>query len=398
MFRGRRITALAAATTIAVGAAACGGDPVALTSDAEARQAVLDTFRGSWRADTTVEIELTEAQRQTIVDAAEDAAPAESTGTLPDVGAYLDLMVEQAGSSRSLAARGEDGSRQFASVVDDATMFDVRLHAQGLLDEAVDAPELTVQLQVDIPAFLEQFQQGMAAALPESERDALLGEMQAQMPDLEQLRGQARMFLSDGPLEDMVLAVLDGQMGALTGALDPATLGGSPDDLQQMRDEWPTDLPDAELFGDAITIRDLVAEDGGTTAVVDLHPRAFIEAMDAFAVASGMPTQDGGSPDADEVPETVPDVARLTFDGAGRLSRVVVPFLDVVRGVADQVDDVPAEMVDVLDQLDGARYDMVLELSDHGAVDTVLDEDATTATWEDVAEVVGTVMGTSLAS
>lgn len=395
IMRGHRT--LLGITVTAVVLTACGGEPATVTSDDEARQAVMDTFRSSWTAEARVDIEVTDAQVDAILDAVTEADPS-LEAELAGAREMVEMLRTQAGTARSVAARAEDGSWRFGASLDGESVMDLRLNLRELVAADSLVPDVDVLLRVDIEAYLQQFRDSFELM---TQMDPTAPTM-PELPDLSQLRAQVSMFMPSGPVEDMVLAIMDGEYGGATGELDLAALGVTQRDLDEARDEVlggfdempfePAELVDA--LHDALSIRDLTPTDGGTRAVVDVHPRAAV-------VAIGELLEEAGEVDdyradfaaetdltVDELPETIPGVATLLFDGAGHLRELAIPMLDIGRQLIALAEDAPPEVDDVLAELEGARYDVVMTLADVGEVGTVLDVDAVTAPWQDIIDLV----------
>ncbi len=378
---------------------ACGGEPAAITTDDEAREAVVATFGDSWSAEMQADIEITDAQVDALVDALASADPAMGDGS--QLATLVETMRTQAETATSVLAHASDGSWRFASMVDGEPMMDLRLDVAELLEAASLSPDVTVLAQVDIGAMLEQFQQSLAMA---TEIDPTLPADAMTLPDVSQLRAQASLFLPDGPLEDAVLAILDGGFGGATGTLDLAALGATQDDLDEARGEFRSEMPFdraqlGEVLSAAVTFRDLAPADGGTTGTVDLRPRAALEALGALLEEVGevddwradFESETGTS--VAEVPDVLPGVATVSFDADGTLRGLTVHLADVVRQVVTLVPDVPSEVRDLADTLADVRYDLVATFTEVGQVDTVLDVDATTVTWSDAVTTVQELMG-----
>lgn len=411
MARGHRTTVAAIVAGLAL--AGCGGEAASITTDEDARQAIVDTFRDSWSADVRVDMELTDDHIEAVLDAVQAAEGATQT----DVAfgrEYLSLLREQAATSSAVFARGEDGSWRMTSIVDDAPVLDLRLDVSSLLAADTLTPEVTALVQVDIPAFLAQMRESMAMM---ADVDPTMPDPSLMFPGVEVIRQQAATFVPPGGVRDVVLAIIDGSPGGATGMLDLAGLGVTEADLAELRTGWrdeflagwreeaPVD-PDelAAMFAEAISIHGFVTAGGLTTAQVDLHPRLVVTRLGELSEAAGETDDwradfegETGMAVAD-LPETMPGVARMAFDAAGRLRHLVVPVLDVARQVVDLVDDVPPEVHDVLAELDDARYDLVMTISDVGQVDTVVDVDATTVGWDELVRTLEALDGMSRGS
>lgn len=389
IMRGRRT--LVAATVAAAALTACGGDTTSVTTDAEARQAVIDTFRSSWNAEARVDIEVTDAQVDAVLDILTEADPSLQAG-LDGAGEVIEMLRTQSDTARSVAARAEDGSFRFGATLDGEDVLDLRLNLHELVAADSLTPDVDVLVRVDIATYLQQFRESFemmarmdpaAPAMPE-------------VPDLSQLRAQVSMFMPSGPVEDVLLAIMDGEFGGATGQLDLAALGMTQDDLDEVRDEflsgYDSSLEPAELVAvlhDSVSIRDLAPAGGGTRGVVDFHPRAALVAIgelleeagevddhrEDFAAETGMTV--------DEIPESIPGVATLLFDGAGHLRELTIPMLEIGRQAIALASGAPPEVDEVLSALEGARYDVVMTFTDVGEVDTVLDVDAVTAPWQE---------------
>lgn len=394
MKRGHR-TLLATIATAGL-LAACGGEATSITTDDEARQAVVDTVRSSWSAEARVDLELTDDQIAALTDAMAEADDMNEA----DVQGFEELfgmLRTEADTGRSVVARADDGSYRFAAIDGEEIAYDLRLSINELVAADTLTPEVTVLAMVDMEAMLDRFREMFDMM---ADVDPSMPSMAPELPDLTQLRAQVKMFMPSGPVEDMVLAVMDGEYGGVSGQLDLEAFGATQDDLDQARDEFFGELEDVPFDGDdlaavlqdAITIRDFTPVDGGTRATVDVHPRATIEAIGQLAEEAGEVddfrqdfADDTGS-SIDDVPETVASVATLHFDGAGHLQELTVPMIEIARQVVEVLDDAPPEATELMAELEGARYDLVINLSDVGKVATVLDIDAVTVTWEELVE------------
>lgn len=391
--RGRRT--LLGAIVAAVLLAACGGDAASVTTDDEARRAVIDTFRSSWTAEARVDIEITDAQLDAVLDIITEADPGMAS-ELEGAHEMMEMLRTQADTARSVAARAEDGSLRFGGSIDGESVLDLRMNVRELVAADSLTPAVDVLVRVDIATYLQQFRESFEMF---AQMDPMAPTM-PEFPDLSQLRAQVSMFMPSGPVEDMVLAIMDGEYGGATGELDLAALDVTQEDLDEARDEVfagfddmplePAELVD--VLHDAMSIRVLSPTDGGTPAVVDVHPRAAV-------VAIGELLEEAGEVDdyredfaaetdltVDELPETLPNVATLLFDGAGHLRELTIPMLDIGRQAITLAEDVPPEVDEVLAELEGARYDLVMTLADVGEVGTVLDVDAVTVPWQDVID------------
>lgn len=394
MMRGHR-TLLATVATAGL-LAACGGEAASVTTDDDARQAVVDTVRSSWNAEMRVDVELTEDQVAALTDAMAEAEGTDAADVQGLEGMF-DLLRTQAESARSVIARADDGSYRIAAMNGDQTTYDLRLDISQLVAADTLTPDVTVLAMVDIEGVLDQFRETFDMM---ADVDPSMPSMAPELPDLTQLRAQAKMLMPSGPVEDMVLAIMDGEYGGVAGQLDLAAFGATQDDLDQARDEFFGELEDVPFDGDdlaavlqdAITIRDFTPVDGGTRATVDVHPRATIEAIGELAEAAGevddfrQDFADDTGTSVDDVPETVASVATLHFDGAGHLRELTVPMIEIARQVVEVLDDAPPEATELLAELEGARYDMVINLDEVGRVATVLDIDAVTVTWDELVE------------
>ncbi len=395
--RTYRTIAVAAATASLL--TACGGEPAAITTDDEAREAVVATFTDSWSAEMRADVEITDEQVDALADALAAADPGMDDGS--QLASVFETMRTQAETATSVLAHAADGSWRFASVVDGEPMVDLRVDVAELLAADSLTPDVTALAQVDIGAMLEQFQQSMAMA---TELEPTLPADAMTLPDLTQLRAQASLFLPDGPLEDAVLAILDGGFGGATGTLDLTALGATQDDLDQARGEFLSEMPFdhtqlGQVLSAAVTFRDLAPADGGTTGRVDLRPRAALEALGELLEEVGevddwradFESETGTS--IDEVPDVLPGVATVSFADDGTLRDLTVHLADVMRQVVTLVPGAPAEVRDLADTLADVRYDLVTSFTDVGQVDSVLDVDATTVTWSDAVETVQELMG-----
>lgn len=378
----RTRTTVAIVVTLAALATACRGEPAATVIDeATALEAVAESFAGSWSWSGWLDVHLSDAQVAAVVDLGAGDELGASAGALED---QLRLALDEFGRQRMHGALGEDQSFRSAWQRDDTDLIDVRLDWGEVLRADSMTPSAAIIGAVDVP--------GIAAFLVDMQEvtdDAL---MMMPPPGVDELKVQARRSIDEPDLLAVVLAILDGGFGGVAGQLDFADLGVTEDQLGMVREGFARELiglADADTFqqlaAEAVTIRDLVTEDGVTRAVVDVHPRRAQQAVyDLFDDAEALAQDLGDDYVLDEdLPETLEAVAQLSFDAAGHLTEVRTDVLGVAGQLAGAMALGPDE-AKLLSALQGATVQVVFEFGDHDVVDTVADVDATTMTWDGI--------------
>lgn len=374
-------------TTLAGGLAgmllitACSGaEPAASVTDEDSvLAAIADSFAGSWSWSGQLDVQLTDAQIETLAEMEADDGFTEPEVVRRWVRRGLDELERQ----RMHGALGADQSFRSAWQRHDTDLVDLRLgFGEVLLAESM-TPEASLLGAVDVPAIATWI-----ADLREV--DPMVAGME--IPSVDALKQQARQFIDDAELLRVVVAILDGGFGGVVGQLDFAEMGVTEDQLDEVREGFAEDLiglADAETFralaAEAVTIRDITADDEVTRAVVDLHPQAAADAVyDLFDDAERLAEDLAGDYVLDEdMPETIEEVAQLTFDADGNLTEVRTDVLGIA-GQLTAVMDLTPEDTELLATLRGATAHVVFGFGDHDAVDTVMDVDATTMTWDDI--------------
>ena len=343
----------AVAVVVALLATGCGRQPVvAVDSHAGALDAIADSFSGSWAWHGRLAVDIAD----------EDLLGA---GEYDRQGL---VWLEELSTHTAQGALGEDGSWRSAFVDGDTTWLDVRLGVGELLAAETLAPEASAYLRLDLPYLVRNW--GM-----------FLG-------DPDRLRGEMEQGLEGSPFLDVAVAIFDGGWGGLTGVLDLAAMGITDDDLDEARRDFQEDLIGVAdratmraLLDEATTLRSFEPDpDGGSVAVLDVHPRDAAHAVyDLFDDAAWL--AGAHRAEADQLPATLEGVATVRFDEAGMLTEVATDVLAIGRqleghGIAG-VDDLPSE---------ASTVEVVFSFSRHGEVATVLDvPDAVTASWGEVA-------------
>jgi hypothetical protein len=351
--RGGR-TAATTLTAMALLIAGCGQAPsVQVDSHAGALDAIADSFAGSWAWQGRLEVDIADEDLLT-------AGEVERQGL---------VWLEQLSAHSAHGALGDDGSWRTALVDGDTTWLDVRLGVGELLAADSLAPEASAYLRLDLPYLARNW--GM-----------FLG-------DLGQLRAELERELEGSAFLDVAVAIFDGGWGGLTGVLDLAAMGVTDADLEEARREFQQDLIGVAdratmraLLDEATTLRSFEQDpDGGSVAVLDVHPRDAARAVyDLFDDAAWLA---GAHPaDADALPRTLEAVATVRFDQAGMLTEVATDVLAIARQLEDHglagIEDLPSE---------ASTIAVVFGFSRHGEVATVVDlPDAVTTSWGEVAE------------
>lgn len=377
-------TTVAIAIASAALATACRGEPAATVVDeATALEAVAESLAGSWSWSGQLDVQLDDAQVAAIVDLGAGDEFGADAGALED---QLRLALDEFARQRMHGALGEDQSFRSAWQRDDADLVDIRLDWGEVLRADAMTPSAAIVGAVNVP--------GIATFLRDMQEvtdDALL---LTPPPGVEQLKADARQFIDEPDLLEVVLAILDGGFGGVAGQLDFADLGVTEDQLEQVREGFARELiglADADTFqqlaAEAVTLRDLVTEDGVTRAVVDVHPQRAQQAVyDLFDDAQGLAEDLGDGYVLDEdLPETLEAVAQLSFDAAGNLTEVRTDVLGIAGQLAGSMELGP-DQAKLLSALQGATVQVVFGFGDHDAVDTVADVDATTMTWDGIVE------------
>ena len=382
MARERRgvVTAVLVAGALA---SACSGEPAATVVDEDtALQAVAESFAGSWAWSGRLEVVLSDAQVDSVVELGGGGA----FGADDDaVERQVRLALDELGRQRMHGALGDDASFRAAWQRDETDLVDVRLDIGEVVRAESMTPDASIVTAVDAPALLAWFR---------DMQEVIDSFGLFEVPTVDELREDVRRFIDDADLRRVVLAVLDGGFGGVTGTLDFEELGVTEEQLGTVREAFAEQLiglADAatfrELAAEALTVRDVTSEAGVTRAVVDLHPRAAADAVDdLFDDARGLAGDLGDDALADEeLPDTLSSVAQLSFDAAGHLVEVRTDVL-AIAGQLAPVMRLDAESARLLTRLQGATVHVVFGFEDHDEVATVADVAATTMPWDGIAD------------
>ncbi len=352
-----------------------------VTDEDEALDAVATSFEGSWSWSGQLDVELTDAQVDALVELEADDDFTEPEMVRRWVRRGLDELARQ----RMHGALGADQSFRGAWQRDASDLVDIRFGFGEVLRAESMTPEASLVGAVDVPAIIDWLRDMR-------ETDPTM--MGVWLPSVDELKSQAPMFIDDEELLQVVLAILDGGFGGLVGQLDFADMGVTEDQLEEVREGYAEELiglADADTFralaDEAVTIRDITAADGMTRAVVDLHPRAAADAVYDLFDDAEMLAEDlaGGYVVDEDMPQTIEEVAQLTFDADGYLVEVRTDVLGIAGQLAGSMDIGPDE-AQLLAAMRGATVHVVFGFGDHDAVDTVMDVDATTMTWDDIVD------------
>lgn len=378
-------TTLTGAIAGALLATACsiGGAPAATLTDQDSvLDAVATSFEGSWSWSGRLDVQLSDTQIDTLAE-----LEAEDGFTEPEVvRRWTRLGLDELARQRMHGGLGADQSFRSAWQRDDTDLVDVRLGFGEVLRADSMTPEASLVGAVDAAAIMDLIRD-MREADP-----MMMGGLW--LPSVEELKSQAQMFIEDAELLRVVIAILDGGFGGVVGQLDFADMGVTEDQLDDVRDGFAEDLiglADAETFralaAEAVTIRDITAVDGVTKAVVDLHPRAAADAVYDLFDDAEMLAQDLADDYVldEDMPETIEEVAQLTFDSDGNLTEVRTDVLGIAGQLAGVMDIQPQD-AQLLAALRGATVHVVFGFGDHDAVDTVMNVDATTMAWDDIVD------------
>ena len=377
---GPRLRMLVAGLAAALVAAGCGGQSTAAITDEEsALRAVAESFAGSWAWAGQVEVELTDAQFEQMLDLTMQQAPADERELIAE---QARRQMDEFDRQRMHGALADDQSFRTAWERDGSDLVDLRLDFGEVLTAESMTPSAALLGAADVAGILQMTYD-------------VEGGDPADAVTVDQVRDQARQAITDSKLLEVVMAIFDGGFGGLVGELDLAAAGVGEAQLDELRAGFAQDLiglADADTFvelaGEAMTLRDIRAEGGSTSVLVDVHPRdAAFAVYDLFDDAEALAEQVAGDPlDAEELPETLSEVARLTFDADGDLTEVRTDVLAVARELADHVDLGADNAEETLEILRDATVDVVFSFSDHDAVDTVTDVEATTIRWESILD------------
>lgn len=404
----------ACATALLAGAllaSSCTGqgpdDPAAgavvVSDQAGALEAMADTLSGSFRwtghVDLTVDRDEVVAALQHVEDHTDETLlPEAEEQTLDEV----DRWEELARDISTHGALADDGSWQLALEHTGDTWLDLRFGLGEILDAQTMTPEATILARIGWETFFDVFD----------------GAEQWDVRD--EMRRTADAGPDAGtPFADVLHALADGDWGGLAGTIDLAEFGMAAGDLDVQAQQFREDFAGVadrdtmlELADQALTVRGYEQQDGLTVATVDVHPRdAAFAIYDLFDDAAML----ADAPD-DRLPETVEDAATVTFDGQGRLVEVRTDVLRLSEAALDAEADwyeriadgeITAEdnggwvpdadvattttqqsraAAEAIRGLETTSAAVVFGMSDHGQVPTVVDEDAVTMPWGELAE------------
>lgn len=369
----------------AVLAASCSGPPAApdddvagvvvVTDEPSALEAMADTLSGSLRWTGALEVALDRSEVDTAMQVVADTTGEQRP---PEARAWLDELEEHVELARASSAHGalaDDGSWQVAFDHRRATWLDLRFGLGEVLDARTMTPEATILARIGWEPLI-----------------AMIEEVEAW-----DVRGEMRRTADDpanagDPLGAVLHALADGDWGGLAGTIDLAELGVAAGDLDAHAQEFRRQVAgvaDREtmlrLADEALTVRDHEQRDGLTVATVDLHPRdAAFAIADLFDDAAHL-----ADADAERLPETVEAAARITFDAQGRLVEVRTDVLALAAHALDADDDPSSRATaEAIRGLERTSAEVVFAMTDHGQVPTVVDEDAVTMPWGELAEVL----------
>lgn len=408
-------TALLAGALLAsscTGGVAGPDDPAAgavvVSDEPGALEAMADTLSGSFRwtghVDLTVDRDEVAAALQHVEDATDEPLLPETEDELFD---EVDRWEEVARDISTHGALADDGSWQVALEHTGDTWLDLRFGLGEVLDAQTMTPEATILARVGWDTLFRMV-------------DDTFDESGDQWDVRDEMRRTADTGPDAGtPFADVLHALADGDWGGLAGTIDLAEFGMAADDLddqaQQFRREF-AGVADRDtmldLADEALTVRGYEQQDGLTVATVDVHPRdAAFAIYDLFDDAAML-----ADARDEALPETVEGVATVAFDDRGRLVEVRTDVLALSEAALDaEADryeriadgeitaeddggwvpdrDVAAETArqsraaaEALRGLENTSAAVVFGMSGHGQVPTVVDEDAVTMPWGDLAE------------
>ena len=380
---GSRLRMLVAGLVAGLVVAGCGGQSAtAITDEESALRAVADSFAGSWTWAGAVDIQLTDAQFEQVMNLTMQDAPASERDVIAE---QARRQLDEFDRQRMHGALADDQSFRTAWERDGSDLVDLRLDFGEVLTAESMTPSAALLGAADVEGILQMIREAYEVE----------GGSPADAITVDQLRDQARQAITDPKLLEVVMAIFDGGFGGLVGELDLSAAGVEEAELDELRAGFAEDLiglADADTFvelaGEAMTLRDIRAEGGSTSVVVDVHPRdAAFAVYDLFDDAEALAEQMAGDPlGAEELPETLSEVARLTFDADGNLTEVRTDVVAIARQLADHVDLGTENTAETLEILADATVEVVFSFSDHDTVDTVTDVEATTIPWESILD------------
>ncbi len=391
-------TAIAALGIAVLVLPACTTDaatgPGAVTDESSAIDAIVDSLAGtSWTWAGKLDVDITDDQIAELIAAERGTFDAQSNVLASDLEDDLRRWIAETERQRMHGALADDGSFRIAWERNGQNLADGRLDAAEVFTGDSMTPEAAFHLQLDIPALIKFFTEETAV-------DA------GEVPSIDELRRQAEGFITDTDFLAVVLAILDGEFGGLDGTIPLAQFGATPQDLDEIRAYYDNRLigqadPDTyrDLLDTALTLGDLTTAGDMTTVSADLHPRdAAFAVYDLFDDAESLAEDAlGEGMDTEDLPETIADAVAFTFDAAGRLVEVRTDVVGIATQLALATPNLGEAERAIIEALEGARVDVVFSFGEHGQVTTVMDADATTMKWDDLAEFffsgIGDVVG-----
>ncbi len=391
-------TAIAALGIAVLVLPACTTDaatgPGAVTDESSAIDAIVDSLAGtSWTWAGKLDVDITDDQIAELIAAERGTFDAQSNVLAADLEDDLRRWIAETERQRMHGALADDGSFRIAWERNGQNLADGRLDAAEVFTGDSMTPEAAFHLQLDIPALIKFFTE-------ETEVDA------GEVPSVDELRRQAEGFITDTDFLAVVLAILDGEFGGLDGTIPLAQFGATPQDLDEIRAYYDNRLigqadPDTyrDLLDTALTLGDLTTAGDMTTVSADLHPRdAAFAVYDLFDDAESLAEDAlGEGMDTEDLPETIADAVAFTFDATGRLVEVRTDVVGIATQLALATPNLGEAERAIIEALEGARVDVVFSFGEHGQVTTVMDADATTMKWDDLAEFffsgIGDVVG-----
>ncbi len=391
-------TAIAALGIAVLVLPACTTDaatgPGAVTDESSAIDAIVDSLAGtSWTWAGKLDVDITDDQIAELIAAERGTFDAQSNVLASDLEDDLRRWIAETERQRMHGALADDGSFRIAWERNGQNLADGRLDAAEVFTGDSMTPEAAFHLQLDIPALIKFFTE-------ETEVDA------GEVPSVDELRRQAEGFITDTDFLAVVLAILDGEFGGLDGTIPLAQFGATPQDLDEIRAYYDNRLigqadPDTyrDLLDTALTLGDLTTAGDMTTVSADFHPRdAAFAVYDLFDDAESLAEDAlGEGMDTEDLPETIADAVAFTFDATGRLVEVRTDVVGIATQLALATPNLGEAERAIIEALEGARVDVVFSFGEHGQVTTVMDADATTMKWDDLAEFffsgIGDVVG-----
>lgn len=382
-----RVTALATASLLAASCAPPSDDAPTDQMQVQTEQDAIDAFA------TSLTNSFEWAGRATF-DIAEADRAAFDPGDLQE----LDRMAEWAERHHAIGALGDDRSWRLAFVDGDVTWLDLRLGIGELLTADTLEPDTSVFLRLDLIHIVTEFDRNIASR-------------QQAVDELAEMRDTYPQWLGDSPLTDVVLAIIDGGWGGVAGTLDLAELELTDGDLARAQADWRDEFVGAadrddviELLDTAVTVRNFEPDGtGGSTATIDLHPRAAAFAIyDLFDDATAL----AATADPQRLPTDLEGAASLAFDREGHLTAVTTDVLAIARQVEEHEQATrPADDADIYihrdpltEQManlsDQSTMTVTFSFANHGNVTSVLDvPDAVTTDWTSLAEGFASMFG-----